>query len=97
MDIIQNPKFGNQPPGDDLGAVRSAPDAIAPTATISKITDQLAWIKHVFDYLVGSLEEPPAGMQWMASPVWVGIWWGLMIGLILLFCGQTSKFIYIDF
>lgn len=97
MDINQNSNFGNHTPADDLGAVRSTPEAIAPTAAVSKIAEQLAWIKHVFDYLVGSLEEPPGGMQWMASPLWVGIWWGLMIGLILLFCGQTSKFIYIDF
>ena len=57
----------------------------------------LAWIKNFFDYLGGSREEPPPGAAFLASPIWVGIWWGLMIGLILLFCGQTSKFIYIDF
>jgi hypothetical protein len=57
----------------------------------------LSWIKHFFDYLSASREEPPPGADFLASPLWVGIWWGLMIGLILLFCGQTSKFIYIDF
>ncbi|HWD92000.1 MAG TPA: hypothetical protein VG938_06590 [Verrucomicrobiae bacterium] len=61
------------------------------------ITALLAWVKSVFDYLGGSREEAPAGMPFLASPLWLGIWWGLMIGLILLFCGQTSKFIYIDF
>ena len=29
--------------------------------------------------------------------VWRGIWWGVLAALILLFSGQTSKFIYIDF
>lgn len=96
MDSIQNSKTGSQPTAGDLGPAVSALES-APTSAISQIAGQLAWIKHVFDYLVGSLEEPPPGMQWMASPVWVGIWWGLMIALILLFCGQTSKFIYIDF
>ncbi len=64
---------------------------------VSKISSVLFWIKNFFDYLGGSAEEPPAGASFLASPMWLGIWWGLMIGLILLFCGQTSKFIYIDF
>ncbi len=57
----------------------------------------LAWVKHFFDYLGASEEEPPPGARFLASPVWLGIWWGVLIALILLFCGQTSKFIYIDF
>jgi hypothetical protein len=57
----------------------------------------LSWIKHFFDYLGASREEPPPGAAFLASPLWLGIWWGVLIGLILLFCGQTSKFIYIDF
>jgi len=57
----------------------------------------LAWIKNFFDYLGASREEPPPGASFLASPLWLGIWWGVLIGLILLFCGQTSKFIYIDF
>jgi hypothetical protein len=64
---------------------------------VARIAAFLFWIKNVFDYLGGSCEEPPAGMPFLTSPLWTGLWWGLMIGLILLFCGQTSKFIYIDF
>ena len=64
---------------------------------VSQISSALAWIKHFFDYLGASREEPPPGAAFLASPLWLGIWWGLLIGLILLFCGQTSKFIYIDF
>jgi hypothetical protein len=63
----------------------------------ARIAALLSWFKNVFDYLGGSRDEPPAGIPFLASPLWLGIWWGLMIGLILLFCGQTSKFIYIDF
>ncbi len=36
-------------------------------------------------------------MKFAHSPLGRGLWWGLMAGLILLFSGQSSKFIYIDF
>lgn len=80
------------------------PKIVEPTRTtspalfeVSKISHVLSWIKNFFDYLSASCEDPPPGAEFLASPLWLGIWWGLMIGLILLFCGQTSKFIYIDF
>jgi hypothetical protein len=73
------------------------PVASSPVFDVSKIASALSWLKHFFDYLGASREEPPPGASFLASPMWLGIWWGLMIGLILLFCGQTSKFIYIDF
>jgi len=63
----------------------------------SKIASVFSWIKNFFDYLGASREEPPPGAAFLSSPWWLGIWWGLLIGLVLLFCGQTSKFIYIDF
>jgi len=64
---------------------------------VSRIASTLSWIKNFFDYLGASREEPPPGAKFLTSPLWLGIWWGVLIGLILLFCGQTSKFIYIDF
>ena len=64
---------------------------------VSIIVSVLSWIKNFFDYLGGSREEPPPSASFLNLPLWLGIWWGLLIGLILLFCGQTSKFIYIDF
>ena len=55
-------------------------------------------IKAALEYLGGVTEQAPAwwlrGTQ--ASIVW-GIWWALLILLTLLFSGQSSKFIYIDF
>ena len=69
----------------------------ASSSGLRKIEAMLAWIKHFFDYLGASQNEPPPGAEFLASPIFLGVWWGLMIGLILLFCGQTSKFIYIDF
>jgi len=53
--------------------------------------------KLVCEYLEGCHESPPKGFEWLGKG-WVrGVWWGLLTGLVILFCGQTSKFIYIDF
>ena len=77
----------------DLGNIERR----TPNAEHRSLVAALAWIKHFFDYLSASREEPPPGAEFLASPIWLGIWWGVLIGFILLFCGQTSKFIYIDF
>lgn len=57
----------------------------------------LQTFKMLCEFLEGSSETPPPGLRKLSSPLWRGIWWGLLAGAILLFCGQTSKFIYIDF
>ena len=57
----------------------------------------LQTIIDLLDYLGGSREEAPPGFRFVQSPWARGIWWALLCGAILLFCGQTSKFIYIDF
>jgi hypothetical protein len=50
------------------------------------------------EYLGGAREQPPDGWpRWTCGAVFWGVWWFVMIVLILIFCGQTSKFIYIDF
>jgi hypothetical protein len=33
----------------------------------------------------------------VSTSVFRGIWWGLLLVVVMLFSGQTSKFIYIDF
>ena len=49
------------------------------------------------EYLGGARDEPPASLPIaMESPFW-GLWWGLLASVIAVFCGQSSKFIYIDF
>ena len=53
--------------------------------------------KAVCEYLEGAREEAPRGFKLLSSPWIQGLWWGLLAGAILLFSGQTSKFIYIDF
>ena len=43
-------------------------------------------------------EDLPIAATTLTSAWWFrGLWWGILAGAILLFCGQTSKFIYIDF
>jgi hypothetical protein len=54
-------------------------------------------IKTVCEIIGGSRELPPESRAARYAP-WVrGLWWGVLAGAIILFCGQTSKFIYIDF
>jgi len=53
--------------------------------------------KIICEYLQGASEQPPPGWEWLASGWFQGVWWGCLAIAILLFCGQTSKFIYIDF
>ncbi len=57
----------------------------------------LAWTKHAAEYLSGSHDHPPAGLPWSLQSLAWGLLWTLLAGVILLFCGQSSKFIYIDF
>jgi hypothetical protein len=56
-----------------------------------------AWFKSVCEFLEGCDNPPPAGMRWLASGWARGLWWGALLGAIILFSGQSSKFIYIDF
>ncbi len=55
------------------------------------------WFKAFCEFLEGCDNPPPPGAEKLASG-WVrGLWWGALLGAIILFCGQSSKFIYIDF
>ena len=58
---------------------------------------QFERFKAVCEFLEGCSDFPPPGFEWLKAG-WVrGLWWGFLAALIILFCGQTSKFIYIDF
>lgn len=49
------------------------------------------------DYLSGTTDESPDDRKVpISSPLW-GVWWGVLIVIIYIFSGQSSKFIYIDF
>jgi len=54
-------------------------------------------VKAICDYAAGAGDEAPDG--WPAMPMtWAwAMWWGALTLVIVLFCGQASKFIYIDF
>jgi hypothetical protein len=56
-------------------------------------------MKMQLEILGGSRDRDAAfnGKPARYSPWLRGVWWGLLVGGIILFCGQTSKFIYIDF
>lgn len=57
----------------------------------------LTWLRQLLEFLAGSRDDPPAGLPAAANPVLWGVWWGALCLLIYVFCGQSSKFIYIDF
>lgn len=55
-------------------------------------------IQAFLEYIGGVREELPAGLsRWLQAPLFWGLWWAFLILLVLAFCGQSSKFIYIDF
>jgi hypothetical protein len=58
---------------------------------------QLLFWKTLLEYLEGAADAPPGGVRLPLSSAWWGVLWGVLVCVILLFCGQTSKFIYIDF
>ena len=57
----------------------------------------LVWLKAFLEYLGGCAESPPEGVRVRFASLGWGIWWGLLACAVAVFCGQTSKFIYIDF
>lgn len=54
-------------------------------------------LKQWLEYLGGAADQPPDGFKLSFESLWWGLWWGLLGCGIMFFCGQTSKFIYIDF
>ena len=55
------------------------------------------WLKSACEYLGGERDEAPVGLPWTPTSVFWGLWWGVLAWIVYLFCGQSSKFIYIDF
>ena len=56
----------------------------------------LAWATQLLEYLGGAKDQPPPGFPALPAVAW-GLWWGGLALLVYVFCGQSSKFIYIDF
>ena len=57
----------------------------------------ITWIKSVCEFLQGCGTPPPHGVAPLDRAWLRGLWWGALLGAIILFCGQSSRFIYIDF
>ena len=51
-----------------------------------------AWLES----LGGVTDEAPRGAPSLESPAWALIWCA-MVAIVIAFCGQSSRFIYIDF
>lgn len=45
----------------------------------------------------GERDDPPRGFPVRYAWLLVGAWWALLAVLVAAFCGQSSRFIYIDF
>lgn len=57
------------------------------------VTKWIMWL----EYIGGVSDTPPQPLS-SGEVTWLlGTWWLLLIGLIVLFSGQGSRFIYIDF
>lgn len=58
---------------------------------------RVEWLKHAAEYLGGERDAPPPGLPLgLWSPLW-GLWWAALGVIVYFTCGQSSKFIYIDF
>jgi len=58
----------------------------------------LSWCQNLLEYLAGETDVPPAGFPvQLTNYLFWGIWWGILVGVVFVFSGQSSKFIYIDF
>jgi hypothetical protein len=52
----------------------------------------------MLEYLAGEKDAPPDGFPIpLSNFLFWGIWWGILVGIVFIFSGQGSKFIYIDF
>lgn len=59
--------------------------------------DYIEWLKAVCEYVGGERDVPPDGLPLGLDSLWWGLWWGVLVCVIFVFGGQSSKFIYIDF
>jgi hypothetical protein len=55
------------------------------------------WAAQLLEFLGGSRDQAPARFPRVPAALFWGIWWGALSIVIYIFCGQSSKFIYIDF
>ena len=59
---------------------------------------RLGWWQNVLEYLAGERDTSPNSFTiGFSNFLFWGIWWSILIGIVFIFSGQSSKFIYIDF
>jgi hypothetical protein len=61
------------------------------------ILQVMVWVKELCEYIGGATDSPPNGFPIEPRALIWGVWWGLLLSLVVIFGGQGSKFIYIDF
>jgi hypothetical protein len=54
-------------------------------------------LQDLLEMLGGSKDLPPEWLCSLRVQISLGLWWAALSFIILCFCGQASKFIYIDF
>lgn len=54
-------------------------------------------LKHWLEFMGGGRDDPPANFPQRHAWWLRGLWWALLVVAVAAFCGQSSKFIYIDF
>ena len=54
-------------------------------------------LKCALEYLGGAQDGCATLLPRLGNWAFWGLWWGALSALIYVFCGQSSKFIYIDF
>lgn len=57
----------------------------------------MKWMKQFLEYMGGEVDTPPPGLRLSLNSLFWGIWWGVLLCAIMILCGQSSKFLYIDF
>ncbi len=58
----------------------------------------LSFLKATLEFLGGSLDQRPfPSPRWLPGWLGYGVWWAVLSVVIMIFCGQVSRFIYIDF
>jgi hypothetical protein len=54
-------------------------------------------LAHFLEMLGGARELPPGLEQRKVTSLAIGIYWALLLLLVISFAGRTAKFIYVDF
>jgi hypothetical protein len=82
-----------------LGIFRNGPADVSVVLSSAhhRVTAVVRWLKQFIEYVGGAVEQAPSGFPIALTSAWWGVWWGLLALAIVVFCGQTTKFIYIDF